>query len=104
MINITPEAAKQIQTSAQQGNTGNLSLRIAATKNDDGSIHYGMGFDENKEDDITVTSEGVEIIISPISADLLKDTTLDFVELEPGKKQFIFMNPNDPSFVPPSND
>lgn len=104
MIKITPEAAKQIQTSAQQGKTENLPLRIAATQNDDGSLHYGMGFDENKEGDISVTSEGIDIIVSPISADLLKDTTLDFVELEPGKSQFIFMNPNDPSYTPPADE
>ena len=104
MIKVTPAAAKQIQLSAQQGKTESLALRIAATKNDDGSIHYGIGFDENKEEDIPVTSEGVKIIVSPISANLLKDTTLDFVELEPGKNQFIFMNPNDPSYSPPSDD
>ena len=104
MIKVTPAAAKQIQLSGQQGKTENLALRIAATKNDDGSIHYGIGFDENKEEDIPVTSEGIKIIVSPISANLLKDTTLDFVELEPGKNQFIFMNPNDPSYSPPSDD
>lgn len=104
MIKVTNEAAKQIQLSAQQGKTENLPLRIAATKNEDGSFHYGIGFDENKEGDIAVTSEGIKIIISALSADLLKDTTLDFVELEPGKNQFIFMNPNDPSYSPPSDD
>ena len=104
MIKVTNEAAKQIQLSAQQGKTENLPLRIAATKNEDGSFHYGIGFDENKEGDIAVTSEGIKIIVSTLSADLLKDTTLDFVELEPGKNQFIFMNPNDPSYSPPSDD
>lgn len=104
MIKITPQAAKQIQLSAQQGKAENLPLRIAATRNEDGSIHYGIGFDESKEGDITVTSEGVNIIVSTLSSDLLKNTTLDFVELEPGKNQFIFMNPNDPGFTPPSND
>ena len=104
MIKVTNEAAKQIQLSAQQGKTENLPLRIAATKNEDGSFHYGIGFDENKEGDIAITSEGIKIIVSALSADLLKDTTLDFVELEPGKNQFIFMNPNDPSYSPPSND
>ncbi|MDH5387490.1 MAG: hypothetical protein OEY06_03455 [Gammaproteobacteria bacterium] len=104
MIKVTNEAAKQIQLSAQQGKTENLPLRIAATKNEDGSFHYGIGFDENKEGDIAVTSEGIKIIVSALSADLLKDTTLDFVELEPGKNQFIFMNPNDPSYSPPSDD
>ena len=104
MIKVTNEAAKQIQLSAQQGKTENLALRIAATKNDDGSFHYGIGFDENKEDDVTITSEGIKIVVSALSADLLKNTTLDFVELEPGKKQFIFMNPNDPGYTPPTDN
>jgi len=104
MIKVTPEAAKQIQESANQGKTENLALRIAATKNDDGSIHYGMGFDESKENDLAVKTEGIDVIISPESAGLIKNTTLDFVELEPGKSQFIFMNPNDPGYSPPSKN
>ena len=104
MITVTEEAAKQIKLSARQGNTEGLPLRIAATRNEDDSIHYGMGFDESKEEDISITSREVDIIVSPISADLLKDTVLDFVELEPGKHQFIFMNPNDPSYQPPQEN
>lgn len=104
MINITPSAAKQIIQSAKQGNTEGLALRVAATRNEDNSIHYGMGFDKEKDNDIKVKSDGIEVIVSPVSADLLKDTTLDFVELEPGKHQFIFMNPNDPDYTPPSGN
>ena len=104
MITVTEEAAKQIKLSAKQGKAEGMPLRIAATKNEDESIHYGMGFDDSKEDDITVTSREVEIVVSPVSAELLKDTVLDFVELEPGKHQFIFMNPNDPSYTPPQEN
>lgn len=104
MIKITPAAANQIKLSAQQGKTGDMPLRIAATKNNDDTIHYGMGFDDSKENDISIVSEDVTIIVSPISAELLKDTTLDFVELEPGKQQFIFMNPNDPGYSPPAEE
>ncbi|UCB54255.1 MAG: iron-sulfur cluster assembly accessory protein [Thiotrichales bacterium] len=104
MITVTEEAARQIKISAQQGKAEGLPLRIAATRNEDASIHYGMGFDESKEDDITITSQEVEIIIAPISAELLKDTVLDFVEIEPGKHQFIFMNPNDPTYTPPQDN
>ncbi len=104
MITVTEEAARQIKLSSKQGKSEGMSLRIAATKNADDSIHYGMGFDDSKEDDIAITSEEIEIIISPVSAELLKDTVLDFVELEPGKHQFIFMNPNDPSYTPPQDN
>ncbi len=101
MITITPAAAEQIRTSARQGQMDDLAMRIAATKNPDGSIHYGMGFDDNQMDgDIHIKSEGIDIVVSGSSMTLVQGMTLDFVELEPGSYQFIFMNPNDPSFKP----
>ncbi len=101
MITVTSAAADQIKLSADQSKAEGMSLRIAAERNDDNSIHYGMGFDDSKEDDITVAAGDIEIIVSTSSAELLKDTTLDFVELEPEKFEFIFMNPNDPSYKAP---
>ena len=102
MITITPAAITQIKLSAEQGKTEGMSLRIAASRNDDNSIHYGMGFDTNKEDDVTVPADDIEIIVSASSAKLLRDSTIDFVELEPDKFQFIFLNPNDPNYKAPS--
>lgn len=102
MITLTPAAAAQIKLSADQGKAEGMPLRIAASRNDDDSIHYGMGFDDSKEDDVTVTTEDIEIVISTSSVELLRDTTIDFVELEPEKFQFIFMNPNDPNYKPPA--
>jgi len=102
MITVTPAAAAQIKLSAEQGKAEGMSLRIAASRNSDNSIHYGMGFDDSKEDDVVVTTEDIDIVISNDSAALLKDTTIDFVELEPEKYQFIFLNPNDPNYKPPS--
>jgi iron-sulfur cluster assembly protein len=101
MITVTPAAIAQIKLSAEQGKTEGMSLRIAATRNSDNSIHYGMGFDDSKEDDVTITAGDIEIILSAASAVLLKNTTIDFVELESEKFQFIFLNPNDPNFKPP---
>ena len=102
MITLTAEAAKQVRQSAKESNLEGLPLRIAATRNEDGSIHYGMGFDDVKEEDTSYTSEGVDVVVSIASKDLLEGTTVDYVELEPGKPQFIFMNPNDPNYTPPA--
>jgi iron-sulfur cluster assembly protein len=102
MITITPAAAEKIRESAKQGGMESLPMRIAASRNPDGSIHYGMGFDDNQmEGDLYLTSEDVDIVISESSQILLEGTTLDFVELEPGTFQFIFMNPNDSNYTPP---
>jgi iron-sulfur cluster assembly protein len=103
MITVTPAAAAQIKLSAEQGKSEGMPLRIAATRNSDESIHYGMGFDENKEGDVSVTCEDIEIVMAESSAELLKNTTIDFVELEPEKFQFIFLNPNDPNYKPPQD-
>jgi iron-sulfur cluster assembly protein len=102
MITITPAAAEKIRVSAKQGQMDDLAMRIAATKNPDGSIHYGMGFDDNQMDgDIHIKSEGIDVVVSESSMTLVQGMTLDFVELEPGSYQFIFLNPNDPNFNPP---
>jgi iron-sulfur cluster assembly protein len=103
MIKITPAAAKQIKASATEGNMHGLAMRIAARRNPDGSIHYGMGFDDQQiEGDVHITQQGIDVIIGEASKLLLEGTTLDYVELAPGEYQFIFMNPNDSNFTPPA--
>ncbi|MDH3560596.1 MAG: iron-sulfur cluster assembly accessory protein [Gammaproteobacteria bacterium] len=103
MITITPAAAEQIRVSAKQGQMDDLAMRIAATQNPDGSIRYGMGFDDNQMDgDILIKSEGIDVVVSASSMLLVQGMTLDFVELEPGSYQFIFLNPNDPNFNAPN--
>ena len=105
MIKITPVAAEQIRSSASQGQMDDMSLRLAATRNPDGSIHYGMGFDDNQLDgDTHISSGDVDLVVSESSLPLLAGMTLDYVELEPGAWQFIFMNPNDPNYKPPEGE
>ena len=100
MITVTAAAAEQIKQAAQQGGMGNLPLRIAVTKQTDGSLHYGMGFDDAREEDHAVSSNGVNVIISPVSQDLAKGMTLDYVQMDDGQMNFIFVNPNDPNHQP----
>jgi iron-sulfur cluster assembly protein len=103
MFKVTPTAAEQVARAAQEGGTEGLSLRLAAARNPDGSIDYRMGFDEMGDDDIRFTSEGVDIIIAPEYVPLLDTAVMDFVTLEDGKQHFIFLNPKDPTYKPPSD-
>lgn len=100
MITVSKAAADQILESAKQGNAEGLGLRIAATKKEDGSIDYVMGFaDRDMDDDIFFDTEGVKIIVSASSYELLKNTELDYVKLDDVEEmQFIFKNPNDPNY------
>lgn len=81
---------------------GTLPLRVAIKKQEDGSFHYAMGFDEQRlPGDSFLNFDGVDLVVSEISKELAAGMTIDFVELEPGKPEFIFLNPNDPTYVPP---
>jgi len=103
MFTVTPTAAEEIRNSAKQGQMEGMPLRIAARQDTDGSLQYAMGFaDAQTDEDLSCDSEGITIVISPSSYEFLKGTTLDFVEMEPGQHQFIFMNPNDPDYVTPT--
>lgn len=97
MITITDTAIAKIKESAGQDEVQGLVLRVAAMKQDDGSIGYGMGFDEKKEDDAVVESNGIEVVIAPSSRELLIGLTIDYVTLDDGEENFIFINPNDPT-------
>ncbi len=101
MITLTPAAIEQVRQSAEQSNAEGLALRLAARKNPDGSIDYGMGFDEPKDDDLLFKFKDIEVVMGGEYGPLLNGTTIDYVELEPGKFHFIFMNPNDANYQPP---
>jgi iron-sulfur cluster assembly protein len=47
-------------------------------------------------------SEGVDLVMTPEQVPLLDQATMDYVELEPGQFHFIFLNPKDPGYAPPS--
>ena len=101
MITVTPDAAKQIRIAATQSGSDEMGLRIAARRDAGGAIHYAMGFDEARGDDVVVPSEGVALVVSPAHRELLDGMTLDYVEYQPGDFRFIFINPNDRQEVAP---
>jgi iron-sulfur cluster assembly protein len=91
MFALTPAAAEQIVRAAAAQPDPRPMLRVAAKHDEnDGEMVYGMGFDDQREDDLVVDGDGVTILISPLSQPLLANTTLDFTEVHPGEFQFIF--------------
>ena len=102
MISLTASALEQIKLSAAQAEAGSTPIRVAIKEQDDGSFHYAMGFDEQRlPGDSFLNFDGVDLVVSASSKSLAEGMTIDFVELEPGKHEFIFLNPNDPTYVPP---
>lgn len=104
IITFSPTAIAQIKANLQEGEHDNMALRIAAVMTPDETVNYGIGFDESKDDDVQFTFEGVNFLVGPDSVELLNGAHVDFVELEEGQHHFIFLNPNDPSYKPPTEE
>jgi iron-sulfur cluster assembly protein len=103
MFTLTEAAQKQVMVSAERGDAVGDPLRLAAKRKEDGSIDYLMGFDQVQDDDIRVDCGEVEIVFSNEYRSLLEGATMDYVEIESGEYRFIFLNPNDETYIPPSD-
>lgn len=102
-VTVTPAAARQILIAAEGADADGFALRIAARRNAAGAIDYAMGFDTERDGDLTLTSEGIALVVGAGQCELVDGMTLDFVEFEPGDLRFIFINPNDAGTPPPTD-
>lgn len=94
MFHVSHDALRQIQQAASDSGASDLALRVAARRLADGSVDYAMGFDAVKDDDTQLQFDSVAVVIAPHHLSLLQDIELDFVTLQPGQNEFIFVNPN----------
>ncbi|MBL8348764.1 MAG: hypothetical protein JNL87_00490 [Burkholderiaceae bacterium] len=100
MFSMSRSAAAEILAAAERSDAAGLALRIAARREADGSIGYGMGFDDHRERDSALEFAGLQVLIAPPSLPLLQDTVLDYVELAPGRFDFVFAEGGAPAPEP----
>jgi iron-sulfur cluster assembly protein len=97
MLNVTSAAAQEILAAAGRSGAQGMALRVAARRGPDGCIEYGMGFDDEREDDQPARFDALTVLVGAPSRALLADTVLDFVEVEPGRFEFVFAPGRDPA-------
>ena len=102
MFSLPTAAATEVLAEAQRSDAAGMALRVAARKIEDGSIEYGIGFDEVREGDQPREFDGLTVLVGSPSQALLADTVLDYVEVEPGQFGFVFIPPVEPCSVDPT--
>jgi len=93
-LDFTPAAAaKARELITEEGNPG-LKLRVYIQGGGCSGFQYGFEFDEHEaEEDLQVNTDGVGLLVDPLSLQYLMGATVDYVENLHGA-QFTIRNPN----------
>jgi iron-sulfur cluster insertion protein len=86
-------AAKVSELIAEEGNPG-LKLRVYIQGGGCSGFQYGFEFDEQQgEDDLAIETDGVTLLVDPLSLQYLMGAVVDYTESLHGA-QFSIRNPN----------
>ncbi|WP_462114588.1 iron-sulfur cluster insertion protein ErpA [Lysobacter xanthus] len=93
LVFTTAAAGKVRQLIAEEGNEA-LKLRVYIQGGGCSGFQYGFEFDEAQgEDDLAVVTDGVALIVDPLSLQYLMGAEVDYTESLHGA-QFVIRNPN----------
>ena len=96
-ITMTDSAESKIKDLFISGKEKGKNLRISVEGGGCSGFKYQYSFVENKQkEDLILNKNGAQLIIDPISADLMKGSVIDFVETL-GFSSFEIKNPNSTS-------
>ncbi len=93
-VSLTESAARRVAQLKAQENAPHAFLRLAVSGGGCSGFQYGFSFDDQRhEDDRVFERDGVQLIIDPVSLQLVNGAEIDFVEDMMGAA-FQVRNPN----------
>ena len=93
-LNFTPAAAAKVRELILEEGSDSLALRVYIQGGGCSGFQYGFEFDEGQnEDDLPIVTDGVTLLVDPLSLQYLMDATVDYTESLTGA-QFVIRNPN----------
>lgn len=94
MIEVTDRAAVELKALLDQENKPELALRIFVAGVACSGVQYGLALDDEvKEEDVTMESNGIKLVMAKDIEQSFSEGSIDFVEDENGKG-FLIRNPN----------
>lgn len=93
-LSFSASAAAKVRTLMDEEENDNLKLRVYITGGGCAGFSYGFTFDEQQaEDDTAIVTEGVTLLVDPMSYQYLVGAEVDYREGLQGA-QFSVKNPN----------
>lgn len=96
-VNFTSSAANQAKTiiaSEEPTEYNNLHLRCFITGGGCSGFQYGFTLDEHKEDDHVFVTDGIKLLIDPMSGVYFHGATIDYQNDPLNGSMFVISNPN----------
>ena len=94
VINFTSSAAGKVRELIDKEGNADLKLRVYIQGGGCSGFQYGFTFDESAQDgDSEIITDGVSLLVDPMSVQYLKGAEIDFKEDLSGA-QFVIRNPN----------
>ena len=91
---VTPRAAAEVAAIAAREGRPGAGLRVSVNAGGCSGFQYGFEFDEEQaEDDLAIDTDGVTLVVDPLSLQYLMGASVDYVENLHGA-QFTIRNPN----------
>ena len=93
-LNFSASAAAKVRELIQEEGNEALALRVYIQGGGCSGFQYGFEFDEDRaEDDLAVNTDGVTLLVDPLSLQSLMGAEVDYAESLQGA-QFVIRNPN----------
>ena len=93
-INLSARAVHKVRDLVTEEDNNELKLRVFITGGGCSGFQYGFTFDEiAAEDDTAIESEGVTLLVDPMSFQYLVGSEVDYTEGLEGSR-FVITNPN----------
>jgi len=93
-INLSARAVRKVRELVAEEENDNLKLRVYITGGGCSGFQYGFAFeDEAAEDDAAIETDGVTVLIDPMSFQYLVGSEVDYTEGLEGSR-FVVNNPN----------
>lgn len=93
-LQFLPAAAHKVRELMLEEGNPDLKLRVYVQGGGCSGFQYGFGFEEaSEEDDLAVETDGVTLIVDPVSLQYLTGAEVDYSESLHGA-QFVIRNPN----------
>ena len=93
-LTFTEAAAAKVRELISEEGNADLKLRVYIQGGGCSGFQYGFEFDETQgEDDLAIVTDGVTLLVDPLSLQYLMGAIVDYTESLTGA-QFVIRNPN----------